>query len=339
MRTHSLLLILSLSIANFITAVARSEPPRVRFDVGQMIECHDVTPDDFAESNPDERIVKAAIEVSTLIEDGGDNDLLELLYRFETSGGPISIVDYEPKTTLGTQHAGNISIEKKTGSEQSIGATVPIPNKVSPKAGGSAGITKTKGTSTKTELLPPKQLLSASGTIRRGQGVYFKLKPSIRTTLEGAKRFVIVLRVPLEWRADLMHVQCRATGNQRGVVRQFDEQMACGAADFVVPLYARGDAKAKEVAEEYVRAEQRLRQIAYQQRAEIQRRSYGRGANQYIALFSSTKPKIPKNWLVQLLLSPTADHLEDLDKYLPNAVRECVVDFRATRARLLKLKS
>lgn len=339
MRTHSLLLILSLSMVNLTATGARSEMPRVRFDVGQLIECHDVTPDDFAESNPDERLVEAAIEVSTLIERGDDNDLLELLYRFESSGGSTRIVDYQPKTTLETQHAGNISIEEKTGSEQSIGATVPIPNKVAPKAGGSAGITKTKGTSTKTELLPPKQLLSASGTIRRGQGVYFKLKPSNRTTLEGSKRFVVVLRVPIEWRADLMHVQCRAMGHQRGVVRQFDEQVPCGAADFVVPLYARGDPTAKSAAEDYVRAEQQLRQIAYQQRAEIQRRSYGRGPNQYIALFSSSKPKIPKDWLVRLLLSPTTDRLSEFDKHLPSAVRECAVDFRETRAELLKLKS
>ncbi|HPM83158.1 MAG TPA: hypothetical protein PLF81_20795, partial [Candidatus Anammoximicrobium sp.] len=85
----------------------------VSFDVMPTVGCRDVTTAEFAEANPDERLIEAHVEVSSLIRQGNEGDLLQYFYRFDSPRRTMRIVDYTPKTTLASDVAGNVTIEKK----------------------------------------------------------------------------------------------------------------------------------------------------------------------------------------------------------------------------------
>ncbi|MCO6454853.1 MAG: hypothetical protein J5I93_06100, partial [Pirellulaceae bacterium] len=189
---------------------ARGELPQVRFDVAYTIGCRDVTPEEFAEQNPGERLVEARFQVSTFFEGRDADGLVEFLYVVDSPRKTLSVVDYEPKTTLESQYAGHIGHEKKQEKSLTLGLGLSGTAQQIVNADASAGAQNKSFNTVRYDLLPPLELLAASGTIQRGSGVYFKLKPSPRTTLEGAKEFVLRLRVPSTWRADYLHLTCRA---------------------------------------------------------------------------------------------------------------------------------
>jgi hypothetical protein len=118
------------------------------------------------------------------------------------------------------------------------------------QAGSSSGL------SVRYEMLPPKELLAASGTLNRERGVYFKLRPSPQTSLEGAKQFICVLRVPKAWRGDCVRIDCRAAADPRGW--PMPETAECGAATFLVALFAAGDEEARQLMSQVVTADERL---------------------------------------------------------------------------------
>ncbi len=314
-----------------VVSLSQAEPPRVHFDTTYTVQCQDVSTEEFLQTSPSERLIEARFQVSSLITKGEEDDLIQYFYRIESPHGALRIADFSPQTTLAAEHAGNITVEKQDSTESTIGATVPIPNKYSPKSGTSAGVTKSNGTKTKFDLLPPMELLAASGTIHRGTGVYFKLKPSDRTTLEGAKEFVVVMRVSDGWRADLMHIHCRANGFDRGVVRQLDEKRSSGGGDFIVALYLEGDDEARSAADQYAQAERRLRKAAVSHQADARARNPSSLVGQIGALFSP--PAIPENWLSWIIFgSPGKQH-----HHFPEAVGDDVLEYQHAKMALLSL--
>jgi hypothetical protein len=121
--------------------------------------------------------------------------------------------------------------------------------------GPSAGIGQKKTSSVKVELLPPLEAVAASGTLARGSAVFFKLKATPRTPLEGTKEYALVLSVPANWRADYLRVRCEAEGIRRSMFSSQGERVSSGQRDFVVALYQEGDEEARSIAENFSRRE------------------------------------------------------------------------------------
>ena len=90
-------------------------------------------------------------------------------------------------------------------------------------------------------LLAPKQILVASGTIERGCGVYYDLKPSTQDTLQKQREFACLFDVPATWRANYLTVRCKAQGLKRGLLG--DSEVNCGMGLLSVGLYKQGDAR------------------------------------------------------------------------------------------------
>ncbi len=323
--------------ATFIPATGvTAASPNVAFDVAPTVECRDVTTEEFAHANPNERLVEATFQVSSLIR-GNEDDLIQFFYRIENPWRSVQVVDYLPKTTLTTDLAGNVGIEKKKEDIKNLGLNL------SGAYGHMAGIAGTGNIGSKDndcvhyELLPPMELLAASGTLDRGSGVYYKLKPSRRTTLEGGKEFVVVLRVPGAWRADRVHLHCFAQGYERGPVRSLDERTISGRGDFVVALYAAGDAEAKAAALTYASAEAQLRRVAVSSRRDIKKRNYPTVVHHFGALISVVDPKIPNGWLTKLLFAPGDGGLSEYVDRLPAEAKAAAVQYLNAKVELTRL--
>jgi len=317
--------------------VCHAGSPRVQFDVAAMVGCRDVTPAEFAEVNPHERLFEARFQVSSLIRGGDEDGLAQYLYRIESPHGGFFVVDYLPKTTLATDVVGPVGIQNEREKTQSVGINVSGHYDNLVRGDASA----TRGTSIKSnvryELLPPLELLASSGTIGREGGVYYKLRPSKRTSLEGAREFTIVLRVPHAWRGDFVRVRCEAAGRRTGILPTFENQGAWGMAEFLVALYAEGDGQAKRAAAQLVYSEQALRETVGRCRREIRRLAY---PDISIKLGKTPKfvgPKLSAGWIERFLSNPERTEAGDVYQHLPQEVRDALTrcsDAKGTLRRL-----
>ena len=301
----------------------------VQYDVGQTVACHDVTTPEFELAHPNERLWEAKMDVSSLIH-GGEAALRHYFYQVDAINHNLVFVDYLPRTTLATDYARPVDIEQKREKSNSIGVSVSWDTLV--KLGPSASSTNKKTTQLRYSLLPPKEQVAASGTRRRGRGVYFKLRRSSQHTLEGAKEFALVFRAPAEWRAGAMLLRCQAEGERKAMFRT--ERYLAGSGMFMLALYQAGDEQARQAAEQYARAELTLRQTAHRARDVIAQRQ------QTTSPFSlkESAPRIPAGWLERLLIAPDAANWTEYAQHMPSAVRESGEQFLAAKQRLHELQ-
>ncbi len=341
-RTPLVQLLLAAAIgtgASFASRPAVAASPDVSFDVTPSVGCRDVTTAEFAEANPDERLVEAQIEVSSLIRQGNEEDLLQYFYRFDSPRRTLRIVDYAPQTTLASDLAGNVTIEKKEESTKGLAATVTAPFAWPVKLAGSGELASKTLDSTRYELVPPMTAVAASGTLDRGYGVYFKLKPSRSTSLEGSKRFSMTFRVPRNWRADYVHLSCTASAAVQGLLGPLDEPFVCGRRKFVVALYAEGDASAKAAAERLVRAESELLKSISANRKELERRFYPTVVQRVGAMFEGTTAALPENVAEAIVYGGQAPDKQLLELRLPAEVRQAVAKYTVARRALAGLRA
>ena len=327
------LLLLVLPLLTF--KAAANADVHVRFDLGTTVACRDLTDEAFSAIHPGERLFEAKIEISSMLTSGGEDDLVEYLFRMSSPQHSLRIVDYSPRTTLASDYQGGITIEEHE--EDTKGAGLAVTGVVEPikiTGHGDAGTKKTL--IKKYELVAPMDSVAASGTIEQGFGVYFKLRQSRHSNLEGSKQFQLVFRTTESWRGDLLDVRCEAFGTDRGIVRQFDEQVRCGLQEFPVALYRMGDSKAKSIAEQYARSSQKLRVIAAASHREIKRRSYPSFFHELGGLLDLTDPKIPSSWLQQILTQRTSGH--SFENRLPARVRSAASDYLTAKRELGMLK-
>ncbi|MCH5377866.1 MAG: hypothetical protein JJ992_28250 [Planctomycetes bacterium] len=324
-------------LGGFPSLGVRAETLQVQFDAYPAVGCRDVTPPEFASSNPDERMVEAAFEVSSLIHHGSEDNLLQYLYRLESRQPSVSIADYSPKTTLASNQAGPVAIERKTETNNHAGLAVTGPLDWPAKVTGSGDIGTKSQDSSRFELVPEMIPVTASGTIQRGQGVYFKLKPSRSDTLEGSRQFKVTFRVPGSWRGGYVQLTCTALGVDRGVVRPFDEQIICGNRRFVIALYLEGDAQAKAAAQRLVRAESELWRTVVSRQEEIERRSRPTFVHKVGVLFDAVRPLIPEDWTHQLVFGPHHEPMGKVADRLPPDVQEAVAEYELARRELRTL--
>lgn len=329
----------SFALAVLLPAVVFGGPPRVKFDTDSVVSCADVTPLEFAQANPGEKLVEARFLISSLIAPGDNDSRLQHVFTIESRQRTMQVENYLPKTTLAADVVGNVLIEKKDEQCKTLGLSLSGAYENIASGTAKAGVDSKSGLITKYEKLPPLELVAASGPIRRGSGVYFKLKPSSQTSLEGAQEFVAVFRVPATWRGDIVHVHCEAWCVAQGLTSSFSEPDRVGGGDFLVALYLEGDVQAKAAAQQFARSDLLLRSAAARHNEAIKRRSLPSVAHQFGALISLTEPRIPSDWLARVLYGPPTANHEPILKQLPPEVRNAADAYLAAKWRLTELNA
>lgn len=306
----------------------------IEFDIAPTLACRQVASDGGLSSQPGESLWEARFRISSLVQHGAEDNLLQFLLRIESPTGPLKVVDYEPKTTLASTLAGNVGIQKHHENSKSLGiiATGAL-EPVELTGNGSLGTRDV--TDVRYELLAPQKLLASSGTVLRGAGVYFKLKPTRQSTLEGGKEYVVVFRAPADWRASTVRVHCEALAVEQGLTPLLNERVTC-RREFSVTLFAGGDVEAKRAAESLDEAELQLRKVAQQQRSAIRRQAYPSPLHQFGAMLEIVDARIPSNWLERLLSRPKEVTQLELLR-LPEPVRNAANEYVSQAKRVVEL--
>lgn len=307
--------------------IARAEIPRVHFDLPYAIACRDVTPPEFAAMNPAEKLIEVRLEVSSLLLAGEERDLTQLLVRIESPRRSLTVVDYLPKTTRESPLAGPIQKEFSKETSTSLGINLSGQYELISAAGINGGIGQKNASCVKYELLPPMETVAASGTLLRGTSVFFKLRSSPRHLLEGSREFALVMHMPAEWRADYLHIHCRADGIERSFVSTFDDTVCCGQRDFLVPIYLEGDQEARGIAEDFARKEAQLRTSLRQPERTQSRRSPSR----------TEQTKDVEDWLPQFLYG--SQQVSSLPAGLSTRAHQAAAEFALARERIADLTS
>jgi hypothetical protein len=167
--------------------------------------------------------------------------------------------------------------------------------------------------------------------------VYFKLKPTSQTTLEGGKEFVLVLRVPQSWRGDILQASCQATGYRNTSAPPFEERGTIGGQRFLVALYQEGDEYAKRSAQQFAIAEQHLRNVARVNHRAIERQAYPTAAHRFGRILPVVEPKIPDNWLERVVFAAATRELDDYAQRLPEDVLSAAQEYVAAKRALHEL--
>lgn len=237
---------------------ALAAEPQLTFDFGRTLECRDITPTDYAEAYPDERIVECTLRLSVYLAGGDIGDVQALRVEINDCDERLRVFDFGPRTQLSSGLSADVEWTKTTESTHelgmSLGGELPacigdvvanVTPSINAAKGGREVVTE------KQMRVAPKQVVVASGTINHEHGVFFTLRPSPQTSLEGAHELTVAFIVPATWRGDAVRVSCQAAGQQKVLWVKQDKVWASSSSG--VALYLAGDVQARRAAERRVR--------------------------------------------------------------------------------------
>jgi hypothetical protein len=243
-----------LLLAAWLVSVPSSTPCvaesiRVAFDLPDMIECRDVTTQDFAVGHPFQKVIEARFRVSVRILAGDESEIVDFLYIVASPDKKMRFQDFSPRTTLESTVADDhIEITDTTENSNAIEASTHLGYKAL-----GLGLSKNKGLkktgSSHFKQIAARSLVVASGTTDREHGLFFRLMPSKGASLEGAKEFTFRATVSRTWRGDWCTISCAARAKSR-VFLSKSVAMPAGVEQAQVGMYLAGDAEAGRLAEQ-----------------------------------------------------------------------------------------
>lgn len=322
-------------LATFAITPIFAQSPRAQFDVHPLIGCRDVTTAEFRAVNRGERLIEVPLSVSVLVPPDAGGELAELLVRVESPDRTAVVVDYTPRTSLDSDIAGTMRVERREESSKSLDFHAKSTYNLLVDAEVKGSSRSRSNTDTHYEKQPPLELCVASGTVNRGFGAYFKWKPTNRTTLEGSRDMLLVLRVPDGWRGDYLTIRCEAYGREPAMLVGHSETQKWVRKSFLVALYEEGDVAARADAIRLLRAEARLREQVQVDRKQVQRSFAGNPLTELSGLLGVRDSTSPEAWWEQLVYGPS---LNDRDgkivRRLPSGVRDTVSSYQEARRAL-----
>jgi hypothetical protein len=248
-------------------SLALATQPKVSFDLGYVVECHDVTPQAFAILHPDEKVIEANLRVSVRLENGEEKDVDRLEFEIISPGERLRVVDFLPRTQIEPEAADHIEVVKTSETVRSLGASVGTSVSIgggdshthgavvtSALPAGSANATHRNELKETTKKIPPGKAVIASGTLENEHGVFFKLRRSSAGTFEGIKPFSFRFVAPSGWRGDWMVISCQAKGTVTRYFFKSTEEI--GATKAFLALHLAGDNTAERAALELAEAQE-----------------------------------------------------------------------------------
>ena len=228
--------------------------PQLTFDAPFAVSCRRIAPTDAAKLHPTQELIEVKIPITARLLSGSEKNIKECVYTLADPDEPgtIAFLDWLPRMELKTEFAKPIQHNEERTAK--IGINMSAHYVVT--ATGDAMRQLKSGVAY--ELLPPQEIVLASGTIRQGHGVYFKLKPSTQTTLEGMKLFSTICAVPHGWRGGCLKLQCEAVGFDHGMFSVFNREVQSGLEVYCLALYVEGDREGERLADHVAVCQQQL---------------------------------------------------------------------------------
>jgi hypothetical protein len=297
---------------------------QVAFDVNPLVPAREATPIGLLSQLPNSRMVEVQLDVSALFTPGDSSVVTEYTVRIVSRHEDVQVADYSPRTELQSEVLGALQVS----SNQDRVREAAIRG-----MGGYPGVGSAQGYAyyhdNQNEIVhyakkPALELVSAAGTLERRRGVYFKVRQSSQTTLEGARPFRVVFEVPASWRADLLDVTIEAAGLEHPNSKR---PRILSTQQFVVALYQAFDEHAASIASNYVRQQDSLHHYARTFARTIEQRSFPTPIHKLGAKLDIYEPSIPKHWLETLIYQQGVSYNLTKLSSLPVDVRVAIMNY------------
>ena len=307
----------------------------VKFDVPIVVAADVVTAEVAEHFALAEQLMQVVIPVSSEIHPQSKHDVET--FRFDAFWGhtAYTIHDYFPKTQTFSAIQSEITIETvhETKSGLGLNLNADLESFVSGEATAESGTSDLVKKEFK--QLPDQSILVASGTSHRGTGVFFRFHRSSQTSLEGGRDLMVQFRVPQNWRAGVLRVNCFAVGTTSmfgGWENPYEMSRT-----FVVPVYRRGDQQAKAAAVKLAEAEQRLRRSwrSYQAAKPITKPL---SFSTFLVSTSNATKKLPSQWAHLLIQTGNDDYLKKYRSQLPAELAASADSFVVARQAFYQLE-
>ena len=326
---------LLVTLTAWADAASFADSPLVQFDMpGSVVAIETSLP-----GGAHNREVTFDLPLSSLVMDSGRSTppISQLLVQVRLRDrSPVA--DFSPKTELQTEFAGPIAITNKTEASDTFGLNVDgnLQHQLRGHIGGEE--TEKRSDSTQFERHAPLQAVIASGTIDRARGVYFKMRWTSQSVLEGEKHFRVSFAVPQRWRGGLIDVHVSAHGPNRN---RFSSQPleTRVTQNFVIAAYQPNDPEAAELALRLATLDRKLSRYAAEH-ADDKTHSIVRFWKRVFDL-SSDQQSAARDWYHRITDSfhnTAADPYVDKQiQSLPMPVRVAVLDYTDTSRQLADL--
>ena len=197
--------------------------PGVEFDVARAVECRDITPEERLTLYPMQRLVEVSLPISVRFQDASADDVDEVDIEVSGAMAGLRVQSFAPQTQLASEITHEIettTTSKKSHSlDGTLGGSIPIPGaadavaRITPSI--TAGIAGCDTATEKINRLPVKHVYVVSGTYAEGSGVFFKLKRTSQTSLEGVHELAVTFVTPRRWPTIELQVSCSAHGERK----------------------------------------------------------------------------------------------------------------------------
>jgi len=324
-------------------SLSAADVPVIRFDLPPLAAARIISPADeslrVSDVMPDEMLVECELNLSSMIATPRSPQIDQWLVVCQPRDEAMMIADYQPRTEVASDLEGPIQVKMMDEASESFGISMDAA--YGHLARGRAGADRGKKNSESQQYnrLAPVQAVTASGTIHRGRGVYFKLRWTAVQVLEGEKQFRLMFRVPADWRSGLLDVSVTAQSQSRSLGSWDRGVKTLGAANFVVAAYRIGDPQAAQAAKTLAEAEQKLRLLAAHRPPKSSLDSIPsmlRHVAMKLDWESQTPPMTP--WVDRLLLGGADPYLDKQMSRLPVDVRVAALDYCEARDNFIRLK-
>ena len=202
----------------------------------------------------DERVVEADLFLSVLVDSSLASSPDQLVVRIRPLGFSSLIANHSLRTETYSEYASPIEVSQTDESYRNVTAKAQsLPGQVATaRVSGSWGDRNTAVS--KYLRKSPVGIVSASGTVDCGRGVFYKFVRTSQTPIEGQRRLRVAMRVPPGWRGDLLEVTVLASARPVGVMASVASLAGTDihlrrakSAKFMVAVYDRADARGREL--------------------------------------------------------------------------------------------
>lgn len=316
------------------TSRADGAEAAVSFDVPAIAVAQLVNPAVVEQATTGGKLVRIRLPISTFQRPDFHGLVEQCVVEVSSPYLSMRIVDYWPKTEVASDIQGTVSVKHSTSGESQLGGKGTLGYQ--PLGAGTldAGFKTTNSREESYQRMPPMQVLSSSGTIRRGHGVFFKFLYGPHSVLEGAREIAILAEVPEHWRAQMLHVSMTALGGKSS--RGGDQVL--GATQLWTVAYQEGDSAAAAQASRYVTQERALRVLAASSQAAVAEKSLPSVWHKLGAALDVVEPRIPADYLNKVIFGAKNQYFDNqATNRLPVVLRVAILDYWEERERLAAL--
>lgn len=322
---------LMVAMGNALPTLNAGDLAVVGFDVPAVVVAEPVAPSLVEKPTGGGKLVRLRINVSTFLSSDFRGQVEEYVVELESRQQTARIVDFWPRNEMYSEIAGNIAVQNSRQRDGEVSFTAGAALEPFGRATAQGSYQDKQSTQTSFQRKPPMQILTSSGTIRRGYGVFFKFHPGQQPTLEGTREVSILMEVPVAWRADMLQANLRAYGKTTTSQRH----RLLGQSRLWLTTHQEGDTAAAALTRRYVAQERSLRALAASSGERVQERALPTWWHKLGDALEVVEPRIPHDYLEQVVFGPRNQYFTGPSHRLPVDLRVAILDYWEVRNHLM----